>query len=81
MVDVQRRLAVQDGFHAQLAANLKCAARRCQGILKRAFQGRLVPQDPTDELASVLLNRIRAEPMGNDASAAPQARRKVRRSR
>ena len=33
-----------------------------QSILKRAFEGRLVPQDPTDEPASVLLDRIRAKP-------------------
>ncbi len=32
-----------------------------QSILKRAFEGRLVSQDPTDEPASVLLDRIRAE--------------------
>lgn len=32
-----------------------------QAILKRAFAGRLVPQDHTDEPASVLLDRIRAE--------------------
>ena len=32
-----------------------------QSILKRAFDGRLVPQDPNDEPASVLLERIRAE--------------------
>ena len=32
-----------------------------QSILKRAFEGGLVPQDPADEPASVLLERIRAE--------------------
>ena len=32
-----------------------------QAILTKAFQGELVPQDPSDELASVLLERIRAE--------------------
>ena len=32
-----------------------------QSILKAAFSGRLVPQDPNDEPASVLLERIRAE--------------------
>ena len=32
-----------------------------QSILKRAFCGQLVPQDPADEPASVLLARIRAE--------------------
>jgi type I restriction enzyme, S subunit len=32
-----------------------------QSILKRAFEGKLVDQDPNDEPASVLLDRIRAE--------------------
>lgn len=38
----------------------RCARLR-QSILKWAFEGRLVDQDPTDEPASVLLERIRAE--------------------
>ena len=37
-----------------------------QSILKRAFEGRLVPQDPADEPASVLLEHIRGEPQRQD---------------
>jgi type I restriction enzyme S subunit len=36
------------------------AAKIRQAILKAAFEGRLVPQDPTEEPASVLPERIRA---------------------
>lgn len=39
---------------------LKSEALR-QAILKKAFEGKLVPQDPTDEPASELLKRIQAE--------------------
>ena len=37
------------------------AARLRQAILAKAFSGQLVPQDPNDEPASVLLERIRSE--------------------
>jgi len=36
------------------------SARLRQAILKKAFEGRLVPQDPNDEPASVLIESIRA---------------------
>jgi type I restriction enzyme, S subunit len=42
-----------------------------KNILKAAFSGQLVPQDPGDEPAAVLLERIRAE----RAATAPAARR------
>ena len=49
-----------------------------QSILKRAFEGRLVPQDPADEPASVLLERIRAE---QDAEWKRRKRRRSNRKR
>jgi len=59
VAEVERRLSVVAEIEAAVAANLKRAARLRQAILKRAFAGRLVPQDPTDEPASALLARIR----------------------
>lgn len=46
-----------------------------QAVLAKAFRGELVPQDPADEPASVLLDRIRAE-----RAAAPKAKRGRRKT-
>ncbi len=45
----------------ELDAALKRSEALRQSILKRAFSGRLVPQDPTDEPASALLARLRTK--------------------
>lgn len=57
--EIECRLSVVDAEEKAIEAALKQAARLRQSILKRAFEGRLVPQDPTDEPADRLLERIR----------------------
>ena len=46
---------------AAIELALKQSAAQRKNILKAAFSGQLVPQDPGDEPAAVLLERIRAE--------------------
>lgn len=56
-------------------SNLKRAASLRRAMLAAAFSGQLVPQDPADEPASVLLDRIRAERA--EQPKAPRNRRKT----
>ena len=58
--EVERRLSVAREAEKAVEANRKRIARLRQAILKRAFEGKLVPQDPSDEPVKVLLERIRA---------------------
>ena len=59
--ELERYLAVADEIEVTIAAEQTRAERLRQSILKHAFSGKLVPQDPNDEPASVLLERIQAE--------------------
>lgn len=59
--EVERRLSVVDKLEETIETNLKQAGGLRQSILKQAFSGELVSQDPDDEPASVLLERIRSE--------------------
>ena len=77
--EVERRLSVVQQAEAAVEAGLVRAERLRQSILKLAFSGKLVPQDPDDEPASVLLERIRAE--REAAETAGKAKNKPRRRR
>jgi len=78
VAEVERRLAVADHTAAEIDVQVARARRLRQAILKRAFEGKLVPQDPADVPASALLDRIRAE---RAASIVPRtAGRRARRT-
>lgn len=80
-IDDQRRRAAALRSRVEQAAQLRRALeagiRRCQrlrrSILGSAFRGDLIPQDPEEEPASVLLERIDAE-----RAAAPKPKRQRR---
>jgi type I restriction enzyme S subunit len=73
-IEIVRRVAQLFAFAAQLEAKVASAKSSIdhltQSILAKAFRGELVPQDPNDEPASLLLERIQAQ-----RAAAPKAKR------
>ena len=59
--EVARRLSTLDNLETIVRSRLNSAIRLRQTIISKAFSGKLVLQDPNDEPASVLLERIRVE--------------------
>jgi type I restriction enzyme S subunit len=70
--EIESRLSVCDKIEESIEQGLQQAEALRQSILKKAFEGKLVPQDPNDEPASVLLDRIKA------ARAVAQPEKKTR---
>jgi type I restriction enzyme S subunit len=58
---IESAFARVDSLAAEATSTRKLIDKLDQAILAKAFLGELVPQDPTDEPASVLLERIHAE--------------------
>ena len=81
MAEVERRLSVVQQAEAAVDASLQRAERLRQSILKRAFSGELVPQDPDDEPASALLERIRTQREVEQEAASATKKRPARRRR
>ena len=61
VAEVERQLAIADVIEEDLEQNETRVQRLRQSILRWAFEGKLVDQDPTDEPATELLDRIKAE--------------------
>jgi Restriction endonuclease S subunits len=58
---IEERFAKIDKLEQEYQKAVKLCDRLEQETLAKAFRGELVPQDPNDEPASVLLERIRSE--------------------
>jgi hypothetical protein len=62
--EIVRRVEILFAFADRLESRYKTARAKCDqltpALLEKAFQGELVPQDPNDEPASVLLERIKS---------------------
>jgi type I restriction enzyme, S subunit len=72
---VNEKLSQIDAMEAEVERGLARASRLRQAILKSAFEGKLVPQDPTDEPASVLLERIKQERASQAGNQAKRSKR------
>ncbi|MBN1547322.1 MAG: restriction endonuclease subunit S [Syntrophaceae bacterium] len=69
--EIQCHFSIADEIEKTVDQSLKQSDRLRQSILKKAFEGKLVHQDPFDEPAELLLERIRAE------KAAMEAEKKI----
>jgi len=77
--EIERRFSVADEIEKAAERGLKEAERLRQSILKKAFEGKLVPQDPSEEPAEKLLERIKAE-KGSTKDKSKSARSNRRQS-
>lgn len=67
--------SVIDQIESDLENQIEKSEALRQSILKKAFSGQLVPQDPSDESASKLLERIKAEKAKAVALKKPQRKK------
>lgn len=71
---VQDLFTLADQLEARLSTARKVVDRLTPALLAKAFRGELVPQDPSDEPASVLLERLRAARQAEAGAAKPSRR-------
>jgi len=71
-------LSAIDDVQAKISDQLIRIAVLRQSILQKAFSGELVAQDPNDEPASMLLERIKAEKVAQSQGANARMRRRAK---
>ncbi|MHC4618372.1 MAG: restriction endonuclease subunit S [Planctomycetota bacterium] len=73
--EIERHFSIADQIEQTIEQGLKQSDRLRQSILKKAFEGKLVSQDPEDEPAEKLVERIAAERLANTRM---NSRRRIR---
>lgn len=72
VMEVERQFSFLDACSRAVDSGLGRSSALRRSVLKAALEGKLVPQDPSDEPSSVLLEGIRAERL---AASTPRTRR------
>jgi restriction endonuclease S subunit len=72
--EIERYYTLADHVENDMENNIRQGERLRQSILKKAFMGELVPQDPADEPAAVLLERIKRDKAAQPAGKKPGRR-------
>uniref|UniRef100_E6QLE9 Putative Restriction modification system DNA specificity domain n=1 Tax=mine drainage metagenome TaxID=410659 RepID=E6QLE9_9ZZZZ len=78
---LEDKIGAADRMTAEIDEELVRSNALRQSILKEAFSGQFVAQDPTDEPASVLLERIRAERNKADAKKPGRKTKKIKKEK
>lgn len=78
---IVKKIMESFSFVDQIEKSIESAKKRTdridQAILAKAFRGELVPQDPNDESASVLLEKIKSEREKSEQKLSKSSRKKM----
>ena len=74
VAEAERCLSIADSIEQSLDRGLVQADQMRTAILKQAFEGKLIPQDPNDEPAELLLERIKNERAKREAEKQAEAK-------
>jgi len=80
VTEVFHQVSILEEIRTEIEKDIRRADKMRQSVLKRAFEGKLVPQDPNDEPASTLLERIRGTAIPGCAPVRAKSNKPSRRA-